>query len=280
MVSFHGRFVWYELMTTDAEAAAAFYSKVVDWGTLDASLPGMTYGLFTVGEASVSGLMALPEAARKAGAKPRWTGYVGVDDVDATAERVRQLGGAVQVPPTDIPGISRFSVVADPQMATLALVKWLRPRQELSAARNAPGQVGWHELVTADVERALAYYGALFGWQKGDADVDPMGTYQLFSAGAQTIGGMFNRTPAEAGAFWLYSFNVDDIDAASRRVQDGGGQIVDGPFEVPGASWVAQCIDPQGAIFALVGKRPRKPIGYFERLPRDPSDTRRRRWSW
>ena len=267
-------------MTTDAAAAAAFYSDVVGWGTLDASLPGMTYTLFAIGEVSVSGLMALPEDAAKTGTKPRWTGYVGVHDVDATAGRVRQLGGTVPVPPTDIPGISRFSVVADPQMAALALVKWLRPRQELSAALDAPGRVGWHELVTTDFEAALAFYSELFAWQKADAVVDATGTYQMFSAGGQTIGGTFNRIPADLGSFWLYYFNVDDIDAAGRRVQAAGGQIVDGPFEVPGGGWVAQCLDPQDALFALVGKRPRKPIGYFERVPRDPSDTRRRRWSW
>ena len=87
MVDSHGRFVWYELMTTDMEAAKAFYAKVVGWGTQDASMPGMAYTLFTVGGASVGGLMGLPEGARKTGAEPRWLGYVGVNDVDATAER-------------------------------------------------------------------------------------------------------------------------------------------------------------------------------------------------
>ena len=84
MVSSHGRFVWYELMTTDMEAAKAFYAEVVGWGTRDASTPGMPYTLFTAGEASVSGLMDLPEDARKMGVRPTWLGYVGVNDVDAS----------------------------------------------------------------------------------------------------------------------------------------------------------------------------------------------------
>jgi len=280
LVNFHGRFVWYELMTTDIEAAKAFYTNVVGWGTLDASMPGMAYTLFTVGEASVSGLMILPEDAKKMGAKPRWIGFVGVTDVDATANRIKQLGGTVQVPPTDIPGISRFSVVADPQMATLALVKWLRSRQELPAALDAPGQVGWHELFAADWEKAFAFYGELFGWQKAGADVSAMGTYQLFGAGGQTIGGMFTKRPTQPVPFWLYYFNIDDIDAAAKRVKAGGGQILNGPIEVSDGNCVVQCTDPQDAMFALVGKRTRNPIGYFERTSRDPSDPRRRRWSW
>ena len=138
-ISSHGRFVWYELMTTDVEAAKAFYADVVGWGTQDASMPGMAYTMFTAGSASVSGLMDLPEDARKMGARPSWIGYVGVNDVDATADRIEQLGGTVYVPPKDIPNISRFSVVADPQMATLALFKWLKPGQEQPAELEHAG---------------------------------------------------------------------------------------------------------------------------------------------
>ena len=275
MVDSHGRFVWYELMTTDMEAAKAFYAKVVGWGTRDASMPGMAYTLFTVGEASVSGLMNLPEDARQMGAKPRWIGYVGVDDVDATADRIRHLGGAVHVPPTDIPNFSRFSVVADPQMATLALFKWLRPGQEQPAELDTPGRVGWHELLAADWEKAFAFYGELFGWQKAEADVGAMGTYQLFSAGGQTIGGMFTKPPMVPVPFWLYYFNIGDIDAAAKRVKAGGGQILEGPIEVPAAAGSSRCTDPQGAMFALVGKRSNSAIGYFEPVAsRDPSDAR------
>ena len=64
MVDYHGRFVWYELITTDIKAAQAFYTKVVGWGTLDVSMPGMAYSLFTVGEASISGQGCKPLGAR------------------------------------------------------------------------------------------------------------------------------------------------------------------------------------------------------------------------
>jgi predicted enzyme related to lactoylglutathione lyase len=266
MVNSHGRFVWYELMTTDMEAAKAFYAEVVGWGTQDASTPGMAYTLFTAGATAVSGVIDLPEDASKLGFRPSWLGYVGVDDVDATAERIKQLGGAVHVPPKEIPNISRFSVAVDPQMATIALFKWLKPGQAQPAELDAPGRVGWHELLAADWETAWAFYRELFGWQKADADTGAMGTYQLFSAGGLTIGGMFTKPPAEPVPFWLYYFNIGDIDAAVKRVKAGSGQILDGPIEVPGGRWIVQCTDPQGAIFALVGKRSHNGIGYFERV--------------
>jgi predicted enzyme related to lactoylglutathione lyase len=215
------------------------------------------------------------------GGKPSWVGYVEVDDVDATANRIKRLGGVVHVPPTDVSNISRFSIFSDPQAARLALFKWLNPGQDQPAELGAPGRVGWHELLADDWEKALAFYGELFGWQKADADIGKIGTYQLFSAGGQTIGGMLNKPAVIPVPFWLYYFNISDIDAAAQRVTTGGGQILDGPLEMPGGSWIVQCADPQGAIFALEGKRGHNPIGYFERVaPRNPSDARGRRWSW
>jgi len=271
-----GRFVWYELTTTDMAAARTFYAAVLGWRAHDVSMPGMDYALFTAGKATVASVMGLPEGAAQMGAQPRWMGYVGVDDVDATAERIRQLGGAVHVPPEDIPDVSRFSVVADPQAAMFALFKGLKPGQQRAGAGR--GHVSWHELLAADGETAFAFYGALFGWQKAEADTAATGTYQTFSAGGQTIGGMFTKPPTVPDTFWLYYFDVGDIDAAAARVTAGGGRILEGPIEVAGGRWILRCTDPQGAMFGLEGKR-RKAVGYFESAP-NPSGAAGRRWHW
>jgi uncharacterized protein len=279
MAEYHGHFIWYELMTTDIEAAIAFYAKVVGWSMRNASVPGMSYTLLTMGEATIGGLLRLPEDARRTGAQPRWLGYVGVDDVDASARRILQLGGAVYIPPADIPEIGRFSVVADPQAATLALIRWLSPGGLPVDALDKPGRVGWHELLAADGDKAFAFYSALFGWQKVEAEIDPM--YRLFAAAGQTIGGMFTKPPILAIPLWLYYFNTGDIGAAAGRVTAGGGQILEGPVDLPGGSRVARCMDPQGAMFALIEKRKDKAIGYFERsAARDPAGAPSRRWSW
>ena len=254
MVDYPGRFAWYELMTTDMAAAKAFYANVVGWGALDASTPGLAYTLFTAEDIPVSGLMDLPKEARTMGATPRWMGYVCVDDVDAHADRIRRRGGAVYVPPTDS-NIGRISVVADPQTTTLALVAGLKFGPGQPAELDQPGGVGWHELLAADWAQAFAFYGELFGWQTTDAKIDPTASYQLFSAGGQTIGGMCAKRPIEPAPYWLYYFNIGDLDAAAERVKTGGGRIFEGPFEVPGGSWIVRCVDPQGAIFALQGKR-------------------------
>jgi len=250
-----GCFVWYELMTTDTEGAKAFYGQVVGWGTRDAP-GGLPYTLFTTGEMPVAGLMDLPKEARAMGAPPGWIGYVAVADVDAAADRAKRLGATVHVPPQDIPNIGRFAILADPQRAVFALFRGADSGKYEPPAPGTPGQIGWHELLAADWERAFDFYAALFGWQKADAiDMGGMGTYQLFAAGGPPIGGMFNKPPMVPAPFWLYYFRVGDIDAAAGRVTGGGGQVLNGPMEVPGGDWILNAVDPQGAHFSLHARK-------------------------
>jgi predicted enzyme related to lactoylglutathione lyase len=262
MAESHGRFVWYELTTTDTAATRAFYTEVVGWGARNASMAGLPYTVFTAWDDPVSGMMELPKAARNRGERPMWIGYVYVDDVDAVADRVERLGGAVHLPPQDVLHVSRFSVVSDPQMAIFALFKWQHAGHARSVNRLSLGCVGWHELLAADYEKAWDFYSELFGWQKTRTNVSSVGLYQQFSIAGETIGGMMTKPPMVPTSCWLYYFNVGDIDAAIKRVTAAGGQLLGGPMEVPDANWIAQCVDPQGAIFALAGRRG---FGYFKR---------------
>src|SRR5438067_3315985 len=98
MAHLTGRFLWYELMTTDMEAATTYYADVVGWAVQSVA-PGTPYNLFTAAGVPVSGVSILRPEAVAAGFKPGWLGYVGVDDVDASAGQLERLGGAVHVSP-------------------------------------------------------------------------------------------------------------------------------------------------------------------------------------
>jgi predicted enzyme related to lactoylglutathione lyase len=252
MTSRNRRFTWYELLTTDVAAARAFYVDVVGWSARDASTADFPYEIFSADATSLAGVLQLPEDARKMGATPRWMGYVDVEDVDFTAGMVKRLGGAVYVPPTNS-NIGRIAVVADPQTATIGLVQGLALGHEKSVELDAPGMVGWHELLATDWANAFTFYRQLFGWQKAEVEPDPAEPYQVLSVGGQTIGGIFTKRPIEPVPYWLYYFNVEDIDAAAERVKKAGGRVLEGPIEVPEGGWILRCIDPQGAIFALQG---------------------------
>jgi predicted enzyme related to lactoylglutathione lyase len=196
--------------------------------------------------------MELPEEGLRLGATPRWVGYVAVDDVDAKAAQICRLGGAILVAPTDS-NIGRIAVVADPQGATFALVTGLTYGQQYLSELDKPGRVGWHELLAQDRTTIFRFYDELLGWQKADAGADPENLYEVFSAGGETIGGMLTKASSVAQPCWLYYFNVDDIGAASERVDANGGRVLQGPIALPDDSWIVRCADPQGALFALQG---------------------------
>jgi predicted enzyme related to lactoylglutathione lyase len=257
-----GKFLWYELMTSDVKAAEVFYTKVVGWNARDAGM-AEPYTLFTLGKGDdavpVGGLMGTPPEAKAAGAPPHWTGYIGVEDVDAMARRVGELGGKTYVPPTDIPNVGRFAILSDPQGATFALFK---PGSEPAAnppAPATPGTVGWHELMAVDGPKAAEFYTSLFGWKKGEAmDMGPNGVYQIFEVGGVQTGGIMTKPKEMPVPAWGYYVNVDEIQAAIKRVNEAGGKIINGPMEVPGGSWIVNGIDPQGAHFSLVAPGAKK----------------------
>ena len=249
----HGKFFWYDVMTTDTKAAQKFYGDVVGWGAQDSGTPGTDYTLFTVNGRGVAGLMPVPEDARKAGARPCWMGYIAVDDVDQAAARLERDGGKVHRPPTDVPGVIRFAVVADPQGAGFLIAKGLVPDALPELPAGTPGTVGWRELYAAEWKAAFAFYEKMFGWTKAEAmDMGPMGTYQLFATGGDPVGGMMTKPETIPMPCWGYYFNVAGLDAAAARVTAGGGKILNGPMEVPGGQWIVNCMDPQDAAFSLV----------------------------
>jgi uncharacterized protein len=241
-----GRFIWHELLTTDTAAAAAFYPRVVPWRTQPSSMPG--YTIWMAGQSQVGGLMALPPEA--AGTPPHWLIYIGTPGVDATAEHAQRLGARVVKAATDIPNVGRFAVLADPQGATFALYT-PGPTGGASPAPG-PGIFSWHELATTDVGGALRFYGELFGWTKGTGhDMGAMGVYQIFERFGSMVGGMCNVQGPATPPSWLSYVQVTDSGRAVAAAKAAGGRLLHGPVEVPGGSWIALFMDPQGGAFAV-----------------------------
>lgn len=231
-----GGFIWYELMTDDVAAAAAFYARVVGWRAVDSGLPGPGYHYLSIAGENVGGLMQIPAEARSAGARPAWFPYLQVGDVAASVEAIAADGGTVYMPPTDVPGVGRFAMLADPQGAAFYV---MRPAGEGPSRSYDPqlgGHCGWNELRTPDPDAAQAFYRRHFGW--GEAGALPAA---------------FVAEPGATRAQWRCAFNVDDIDAAARRLRAAGGEALEGLRQLPGGAWLLPARDPQGAGFALVG---------------------------
>lgn len=251
----HGRFIWHELLTGDPAAAERFYGAVVGWSAQPWGDAAAGYTVFMGNDKPIAGMMRLTEEMSRMGAQPSWTGYVEVDDADATVERARQLGGGLIVGPNTVDGVGRFAILSDPQGAVFAIIRSETPPPPETDPRSL--EFSWHELLTSDWKAANEFYSSLFGWKKqSEMDMGDMGTYYMFGRDRFTYGGMMN-TPAEAAAppHWLHYVQVpDSADAAADRASRGGGKVVNGPMEVPGGDRIAAIVDPQGAMIAVHSK--------------------------
>ena len=222
----------------------------------------MNYTGLLAGDVPVAGLMTLPKEACAAGAKPGWIGYIGVDDVDATAGRVTKAGGRIHVPPTDIPNVGRFAMVADPQGTAFCLFK---PAADMTRPGRRSGQAGHRRLARAyavDGEKAFGFYADLFGWTKVEAiDMGAMGRYQLFAAGGAPIGGMMTKPPGVPVSFWNYYFQVDAIGAAMERLKKAGGRSSTVRWKCPAAAGSCRASIPRARCSRWSALRPERVAG-------------------
>jgi predicted enzyme related to lactoylglutathione lyase len=249
------RFVWYDLMSPDRAASRDFYAKVVGWKSEPFGGPDSAYDMFVADSGPVGGVTELGEALEKMGVPPHWMGYVCVEDVDASSARAKELGATIMKEAFDVPTVGRIAIMVDPQGAGLGLFTPEHPGGPLGDEQS-PGEVSWHELMSNDHLAALDFYNALFGWEKTDSmDSGEGGSYQMFKAPGMgvSLGGAMNKPDMMPKPAWQYYVKVRELDPALAAVADAGGKVVNGPMEVPGGDRVAQCLDPQGAAFALVG---------------------------
>ena len=246
-----GRPLWFELMTTDTAGAEGFYRNVVGWASAPFEGAPQPYTMFTrSGEVPVAGLMERPQGMN---APPFWAMYIGVPNLEEGVARVQQLGGREHSPVIDVPTVGRMQMMADPQGAAFYIYEPATTDQPPEGAPEV-GEASWLELMTTDAPAALKFYSELFGWQPSETmDMGPMGKYHMFNRPHGMIGGMMNKPPemAHVPPNWQIYFRVPDINAAVERIKANGGQILNGPMDVPGGDRIVNAMDPQGAAFGL-----------------------------
>jgi predicted enzyme related to lactoylglutathione lyase len=238
-----GTFCWADLGTTDGEAAKGFYTGVFGWEAVDqAAGDAGTYTTFKLDGRDIAAMYEMGEAER-ASLTPHWSSYVSVEDVDALAPKVLELGGEVLAHPFDVMQSGRMTALKDPTGATLHL--W-QPREQVGAGRvNDVGCMVWNELATPDPARARDFFGELLGWV---IEPEESGYGVIKNSGALN-GGM--RPPQDGEpTHWLVYFTVDVVDDSLAKIREAGGSVIAGPMTTP-VGRVAAVRDPQGAAFAL-----------------------------
>lgn len=252
------RFIWYELLTTDADAAQRFYGDLLGWTVQPGAQPGMDYRMITAPDGEgIGGVLQLTDDMKEGGARPVWLGYLSVADVDATVKAIEAQGGRTQMPPMTM-HVGRIAMIADPQGAPIYVMTPAPPAGQPDAkstafSRTAIGHCAWNELAAADPKAAFAFYSRQFGFLDGGSmPMGEAGDYQFLNDADGMIGAV-TKTVANRPPMWLFYFRVADIAAAKKKVEAGGGAVMHGPTEVPGGDRIIIGADPQGATFAIVG---------------------------
>jgi predicted enzyme related to lactoylglutathione lyase len=257
-----GDFIWYELLTSDIAGAKRFYDAVVGWNVQERSDFPNDYRMIGRSDGKFAGgAMQLTDEMKEHGARPTWLGYILVPDVDASVTAIERDGGRAMMPPFDIPGVGRVAMVTDPQGAPFYIMKPRPPEGDPNAKSDVfsvdqPQRVRWNELSTIDQDRAIDFYRRHFGWtQEGAMPMGEMGDYRFIQANGVNIGAIMRKPPQLPVSLWTYYIGVEDIDRAVDAINSSGGQILNGPMEIPGGEFALNAMDPQGASFGLVGPR-------------------------
>lgn len=248
-----GTFCWFELGTTDPDAAKAFYTQLFGWDVTDIPIGETgTYTMLQRGDNEVAALYGLNDEQQAQGVSPHWLAYVAVKDADAVAARTKEHGGTVVMEPMDVFEHGRMAVLQDPTGATFAI--WQPLKHPGAGVLGAPGSVCWNELATTDAEVAGDFYTSVFGWDTQAQEVDH-GPYTSFMCDEHhPSGGMMEMTEewGDVPSHWMTYFAVEDCDAAAEQVDALGGRVCVPPMDIPDVGRFAVIDDPQGATFSII----------------------------
>lgn len=238
---------WFDLMTSDAPGAQAFYAALFGWEIVDSGPEYGHYGMCKLGGRNAAGMGQKPADAPWPSS---WTVYFAVENTDATCASIEAAGGTVTLPPMTVGSEGRMAMVVDPTGAAFGL--W-QPLDHIGAeVRDEPGAMAWCEVNTRDSDAATAFYKEVFGLEARRLPGDAMVYYTLHE-GESAVAGVLQMNALWEGVppHWMAYFAVADTDVACARVAELGGKVSVPPFDTPYGR-MAVVNDPQGAVFSIV----------------------------
>jgi uncharacterized protein len=243
---------WVELSgTPDVDASESFYRELFGW-----QMPKQPnsdqlggYRRAKLGGKDVAGVSPRMED----GQPTVWATYVSVEDAAATAAKIAESGGQAITQPMDVVGLGTMAVFTDPTGAVFGI--WQPGTFAGAELANEYGAFGWNELGTRDTNGAKTFYGTVFDWTYEMEESERAGTYTVWKAGDEMVGGMLDINaiglPDEVPPHWLVYFMVEDTDAAVEKAKSGGGDVRMEPIDIPVGRF-AVVADPHGAAFAVM----------------------------
>lgn len=244
-----GGFGWEELQSKDLKQAVPFYEKLLGWSSQVFPMEYENYHVFMLGKSGMGGAAA--HQAKHTGDFCHWLCYIMVEDVDAAAAKVKQLGGSIVLPPHDIPDVGRSALIRDPEGSYLSIIRFTD--EEVFAPEDPVGSFCWRELVCRDPEQAKRFYTGLFAWETSSMEMGEQGTYTIWKVGEQMVGGMMQLSEdwGDAPAHWMPYVAVADVDVSYDKAKELGGTSCVPPTDIPGMGRFCVINDPAGGTLSL-----------------------------
>lgn len=236
----HGRFVWRAHVSADPVSSQAFYGELFGWTF--APVPGDKRSSFVAkaGPTPVCGFTAASTPA----VRPHWCTYLSMEDVDGAAAIAAISGGRVVAPPMEVSGLGRCALIADPQGATVHLLRGAEGDPALPP-RPAPFTFGWEALLTTDRTGALGFYGRLAPWHVGE-----LRGQTLLVAGSGTAADVQVAKPG-LPSLWVPFVGVPDLADRRRAATELGARVRVAEAPVWGVGRALTIEDPFGAVIGL-----------------------------
>jgi predicted enzyme related to lactoylglutathione lyase len=226
---------WHELITSDVEAAARFYTELLGLELETADMGDFQYPMLRKNGRTHAGFVAQEQA----GTPAHWYPYVAVENVDRATDAAKAAGAQLYHGPADVSERLRFAALGDPQGASFGVMRW--------AEEPPTGVFAWDELHATDPDAAASFYGGLFGWTTAPFVEE----YRLFNLGETGVGGLMQERGGSSVGNWLAYFAVEDTDAAATKAMELGAGVILPPESMEQVGRYAVLTDSTGAAFGL-----------------------------
>jgi uncharacterized protein len=239
--------LWFDLMTSDAPAAHAFYGALFGWQFDALGETVGSYAVCRIADAPAAGIGAIPPGQSWPSA---WNVYFGVASLERTLSVVLAAGGQQVMPVEEVGDYGRMAFCADPTGAIFGL--WQPGTHVGAGIIQEPGAMTWCEVNTRDAAGAAGFYHRVFGLDLTEGVMQGTPYHTLSRSGTPICGVLqMNEQWGDIPPHWMVYFAVQHADEAKHVVEAHGGTVPYGPFPTPfGRICVVQ--DPQGATFSVI----------------------------
>ncbi|BCS89441.1 glyoxalase [Pseudodesulfovibrio sediminis] len=240
-----GKFVWFDLYTTDIVQATRFYDAVFNWSFERTDPESGKVKNILFDHERIGNVIERKDKAKGS----QWLSFISVRNTDALFNQALDSGATKLIAPKDMPDRGRVAVVLDPQEALFALVT--SPLGDPADVKPTNGYWLGAELWTHDVDAAIQFYATLVGYTAQSLPVHEQVRYTQLLANAIPRCGVVSIPWEDVSPQWVPYVAVLDIQETLARVEAHGGRILIRPQMDIKSGRVAIFKDPTGGILGI-----------------------------